>query len=60
LLEVGRGERPVEWIAELLAARDRTRAGVTALPQGLTFVGPRYPAVWGLPAEVTLAHGADA
>jgi tRNA pseudouridine38-40 synthase len=54
LLEVGRGERPVEWIAELLAARDRNQAGVTALPQGLVFVGPRYPAQWGLPPEVTL------
>lgn len=54
LLEVGRGERPREWIAELLAARDRNLAGVTAMPQGLTFVGPRYPAQWQLPSEVTL------
>src|SRR5579875_1009965 len=37
LLEVGRGERSVGWIAELLAARDRSVAGVTAMPQGLTF-----------------------
>ncbi|MGH8125002.1 MAG: tRNA pseudouridine(38-40) synthase TruA [Rhodanobacteraceae bacterium] len=55
LLEVGRGERPVPWIAELLAARNRDVAGVTAAPQGLTFIGPRYPAQWGLPAEVTAA-----
>jgi tRNA pseudouridine38-40 synthase len=54
LLEVGRGERPAAWIAELLAARDRNVAGVTAAPQGLTFVGPRYPAQWHLPPEVTL------
>ncbi|TAM94216.1 MAG: tRNA pseudouridine(38-40) synthase TruA [Rhodanobacteraceae bacterium] len=54
LLEVGRGERPVAWIAELLAARDRDMAGVTATPQGLTFLGPRYPAQWALPFEVTL------
>ncbi|WIG55761.1 MAG: tRNA pseudouridine(38-40) synthase [Rhodanobacteraceae bacterium] len=53
LLEVGRGERPAGWIAELLAARDREIAGVTAAPQGLTFIGPKYPAGWGLPAEVT-------
>lgn len=54
LLEVGRGERPVGWIAELLAARDRSVAGVTAMPQGLTFVGPRYPSEWQLPSNVTL------
>lgn len=54
LLEVGRGERSVEWMAELLAARDRNVAGVTAMPQGLCFLGPRYPAQWGLPSDVTL------
>ena len=54
LLEVGRGERPAEWIAELLAARDRTVAGVTAMPQGLTFLGPRYPAEWQLPPDVSM------
>lgn len=54
LLEVGTGERPVQWIAEVLAARDRARAGATAPAQGLTFIGPRYPAQWALPAEVTL------
>lgn len=54
LLEVGRGERSVGWIAELLAARDRSVAGVTAMPQGLTFVGPRYPPEWQLPSNVTL------
>jgi tRNA pseudouridine38-40 synthase len=54
LLEVGRGERSVAWIAELLAARNREIAGVTATPQGLTFIGPRYPAEWQLPADVSL------
>jgi len=54
LLEVGRGERPVDWIAELLGARNREVGGVTAPPQGLTFIGPRYPAEWRLPPEVTL------
>ena len=54
LLEVGRAERSVDWIAELLGRHDRNAAGVTAPPQGLTFIGPRYPAEWNLPAEVTL------
>ena len=53
LLPVGRGERPVEWIAELLAGRNRELAGPTAPSSGLTFIGPRYEAHWGLPAEVS-------
>jgi tRNA pseudouridine38-40 synthase len=55
LLPVGRGEREEGWIADLLAGRDRTQAGPTAPPQGLVFLGPRYPAEWGLPSEVSLS-----
>ncbi|MBS0194457.1 MAG: tRNA pseudouridine(38-40) synthase TruA [Proteobacteria bacterium] len=54
LLPIGRGEKPETWMGELLHGRDRTRAGPTALAQGLTFIGPLYPEQWGLPAEVTL------
>ncbi|HJT97565.1 MAG TPA: tRNA pseudouridine(38-40) synthase TruA [Rhodanobacteraceae bacterium] len=54
LLPIGRGEQRPEWLAELLAGRDRAKAGPTAPPSGLTFLGPRYPAEWNLPAEVTL------
>lgn len=53
LLPIGRGERPVEWMAELLAGRDRSVAGPTAAAAGLCFVAPRYPAQHGLPAEVS-------
>lgn len=42
LIEVGRGKHPPEWIAHVLAARDRTVAGPTAPPQGLTLVWVRY------------------
>lgn len=52
LLEVGAGVQPPQWIAELLAARDRTRAGPTAPPDGLTFIAPLYPRQWQLPDEV--------
>ena len=52
LLPVGRGEKPESWIAELLAGRDRSKAGPTALASGLCFVSPIYPAVAGLPIEV--------
>lgn len=55
LLLVGRGLRAPDWIADILAARDRRQAGPTAPAQGLVFLGPRYPARWGLPAELTLS-----
>src|SRR5690606_28796443 len=54
LVPVGCGERPEQWIAEVLAGRDRTQAGPTAPSQGLVFLGPLYPAECGLPAAVTL------
>ena len=52
LLPIGRGERPEQWLLELLQGRDRAVAGPTAPPQGLTFIGPRYPRTFGLPEEV--------
>ena len=43
LVEIGRGHRPVEWIDEVLAAKNRIAAGSCAPAQGLTFVNVRYP-----------------
>jgi tRNA pseudouridine38-40 synthase len=54
LLPIGRGEESPEWLGTLLAGRDRAKAGPTAPAEGLTFIGPRYPAEWKLPDEVTL------
>jgi len=51
LLEVGKGQQPASWMAELLQARDRRQAGVTAGAEGLYFVGARYPAHFGLPGQ---------
>lgn len=42
LVEVGRGQRSVTDFADLLPARDRTRAGPTAPPQGLFLVEVKY------------------
>jgi tRNA pseudouridine38-40 synthase len=53
LLPVGRGEQPVDWVAGLLAGRNREVAGPTAAASGLTFIGPRYERHWNLPAEVS-------
>jgi tRNA pseudouridine38-40 synthase len=41
-VEVGRGARPPTWLAEVLASRDRTRAGPTAPAHGLTLVRVLY------------------
>lgn len=49
LVSVGTGEQSVDWIASVLAARDRTQAGTTAVPHGLYFMGPRYDPVFGIP-----------
>lgn len=51
LMEVGRGERPVDWPAEVLAARDRTQGGVTAPPEGLYLVEVVYPQRYELPSR---------
>ncbi|MCB1679763.1 MAG: tRNA pseudouridine(38-40) synthase TruA [Halioglobus sp.] len=49
LLAVGDGRRPVDWLAGVLAGRDRTRAAATAPAQGLYLVDVAYPAVYQLP-----------
>lgn len=43
LLEVGWGNRPPEWIREVLAARDRRAAGPVIAPRGLFLVRVDYP-----------------
>ncbi|HUU90624.1 MAG TPA: tRNA pseudouridine(38-40) synthase TruA [Phycisphaerae bacterium] len=42
LTEVGRGHRPPEWVAEVLAARDRAAAGPCAPAKGLCLMEVRY------------------
>lgn len=49
LIAVGSGERPVEWVAEVLAARDRTQGGITAAPDGLYFLDVSYPDKFAIP-----------
>ena len=51
LLKVGTGEQPVTWVAELLALKDRTRAGPTAPAQGLYLVAVQYPPEYDLPVS---------
>ncbi|MEM6799199.1 MAG: tRNA pseudouridine(38-40) synthase TruA, partial [Planctomycetota bacterium] len=42
LVEVGRGAHPPDWVAEVLAGRDRAVAGPTAPPQGLVLASVDY------------------
>ena len=52
LMRVGRGEADDRWVAQVLATGDRRLAGVTAPPEGLYFLGVRYPNVFALPDEM--------
>ena len=42
LLKVGREERDIEWVSEVLESKQRSKAGPTAEPQGLYFVKAFY------------------
>lgn len=53
LVYVGKGKYPPEWIAQVLAGRDRAKAAPTFGPQGLYLTGIDYDAHWGLPAFAT-------
>jgi len=49
LVYVGKKKYPPEWIAELLASTDRTRAAPTFSPDGLYFADVVYDPKWKLP-----------
>ena len=53
LATVGEGEKPPEWIAEVLESRDRKKAGIAAPPHGLTLVSVDYPSMAGIPEPPT-------
>jgi tRNA pseudouridine38-40 synthase len=42
LAEVGSGKLNASQVAEILAGRDRTKAGITAPAQGLELIEVRY------------------
>lgn len=50
LVEIGRGDQPVAWAAEVLASRDRKAGGIAAPPHGLTLIAAAYPPEYELPA----------
>lgn len=59
LVYVGKGKHRPEWLAELLAMRDRTRAAPTFGPAGLYLTRVAYDAHWGLPEAPPLLPWTD-
>ena len=49
LMSIGREEKSVSWLQQLLLSGDRTQAAATAAAEGLYFVGARYPEQYQLP-----------
>ncbi len=49
LVAVGQGGRTPQWLAEVLAGRDRRLAAPTFAADGLYFLGPYYDPALGLP-----------
>ncbi|UUY07842.1 tRNA pseudouridine(38-40) synthase TruA [Pseudomonas sp. J452] len=56
LMTIGAGERPVEWVEEVLESRVRRTGGVTAHPYGLYLVQVEYPAEFELPQRYLGPH----
>jgi tRNA pseudouridine38-40 synthase len=50
LVHVGSGRQPPDWLGELLASRNRSRAAPTAPASGLYLIEVRYESRWRLPA----------
>ena len=59
LLEVGRGKLAAEEIADIFAARDRSRSGPTVPPDGLYLVSIEYPDPANSLANATVRRQAD-
>lgn len=49
LFKIGSGDRPPEWIQEVLEAKSRSAAAETAPPDGLYLIQVRYPDVYAIP-----------
>jgi len=49
LIDVGNGKNEPEWVADVLAMRNRKDAGVTAPPYGLYLGSVYYPEHFGIP-----------
>jgi len=49
LVAIGRGRHAPEWLADVLASRDRNRAAPTFMPEGLYLAHVGYPETFAVP-----------
>ena len=56
LIPIGRHEKPVKSMLKILESRDRTKAGITAAPNGLSFNIVKYPSQYDLPETAIDNH----
>ncbi|WP_374356135.1 tRNA pseudouridine(38-40) synthase TruA [Chitinimonas sp.] len=56
MVHIGRGAAEPEWMSDLLAARDRTIAPATFMPDGLYFAGVSYPEQFGIASDPSFRH----
>lgn len=49
LLEIGQKRKPVSWVSDLIALKNRHKGGVTAEASGLYFVDAIYDDAFGIP-----------
>ncbi|MGL4994816.1 MAG: tRNA pseudouridine(38-40) synthase TruA [Deefgea sp.] len=57
LLHIGKGKDDPEWMAWLLAQKNRKSAPPTFMPDGLYLTGVTYPAEFALPTEPEYRYG---
>ncbi|MBU6950809.1 tRNA pseudouridine(38-40) synthase TruA [Hahella sp. HN01] len=50
LMAVGTGKKPPDWVADVLASKKRSKAGVTAPPFGLYLTSVTYPEEFAIPS----------
>jgi tRNA pseudouridine38-40 synthase len=53
LVYVGKGRHEPEWVADVLASRDRSKAAPTFDAAGLYLTRVEYESLWGLPSRAT-------
>lgn len=52
LIQIGEGNHPPEWAKEVLLAKNRTKAAITADPFGLYLIDVAYPEQFNIPQKV--------